>query len=275
MLRHGHHEILRHFQGSKHFPRDQRLRLDTPVGEVLYFESNPVSPADLERQRDRIKRAPFIVRDREYHFSEDVIVDKSGAVDPNLAGMAKVSFLIKVLRQGGSYELVYQFWAQFTLSAGWVNVEVTWSPDHVLRTYQDVCIYFVACLVHFAQGDVAPDPVTWHQLGQTAWEQRHWIWRAGWGNVVHPAHMGETCVPDVVRGESEIVQWWSSAWSYRFGSHSRCPWPQRVCGSGYWWLKCPRRSIHQLFGYWVSAKNDRLPSLLSSSVETMPATDCL
>ena len=26
VLTHGHHEILRHFQGSKHFPRDQRLR---------------------------------------------------------------------------------------------------------------------------------------------------------------------------------------------------------------------------------------------------------
>ena len=30
ILTHGRHEVLRHFQGSKHFPGDQRLRLETP-----------------------------------------------------------------------------------------------------------------------------------------------------------------------------------------------------------------------------------------------------
>ena len=30
VLNHGHHETLRHFQDSKHFPRDQRLRLEPP-----------------------------------------------------------------------------------------------------------------------------------------------------------------------------------------------------------------------------------------------------
>ena len=34
VLTHGHHEILRHFQGSKHFPREQRLRLETPSWEI-------------------------------------------------------------------------------------------------------------------------------------------------------------------------------------------------------------------------------------------------
>ena len=37
VLTHGHHEILWHFQGSKHFPRDQRLRLETPGWEVLDY----------------------------------------------------------------------------------------------------------------------------------------------------------------------------------------------------------------------------------------------
>ena len=62
----------------------------------------------MERQREEIMRAPLIVRDREHPFSEDVIVDKTGAVDPNLGVMAKVSSLIEVLRLGGSYELVYR-----------------------------------------------------------------------------------------------------------------------------------------------------------------------
>ena len=84
-----------------------------------------MSPAEMERKRQRILRAPLGVKDREYLFSEEVIVDETGAVDPNLGIMARVFFsLIEVLRLGGSYELVYQLWAQFTLSAVRVNVEV-------------------------------------------------------------------------------------------------------------------------------------------------------
>ena len=35
VITHGHHEVLRHFQGSRHFARDQRLRLETPGWRVL------------------------------------------------------------------------------------------------------------------------------------------------------------------------------------------------------------------------------------------------
>ena len=147
VLTHGHHEILRHFQGSKHFPRDQRLRLETPSWEVLDYEGNVMSPAEVERQREKIMRAPLVVRDREYPFSEDVIVDETGAVDPNLGVMAKVSSLIEVVRLGGSYELVYLLWAQFTLSAVRVNVDVTWARDEVLvSSYRLLRMFYVACV---------------------------------------------------------------------------------------------------------------------------------
>ena len=147
VLTHGHHEILRHFQGSKHFPRDQLLRLETPSWEVLDYEGNIMSPAEVERQREKIMRAPSVVRDREYPFSEDVIVDETGAVDPNLGVMAKVSSLIEVLRLGGSYELVYRLWAQFTLSAVRVNVDVTWSRDEVLVSiFSLLRVFYVACV---------------------------------------------------------------------------------------------------------------------------------
>ena len=96
-----------------------------PGWKVLDYEGNAVSPAEVERQREMTMRAPLVVRDSEFSFSEDVIVDGTGAVDPNLGIMAKVSSLIEVLRLGGSYELVYQIWAQFTLSAVRVNVDVT------------------------------------------------------------------------------------------------------------------------------------------------------
>ena len=93
------------------------------------------------------------MRDREYPFSEDVIGDETGAVDPNLGVMAKVSSLIEVLRLGGSYELVYRLWVQFTLSAVRVDVDVTWSRDEVLVSsytfapyiLRGLCIQFVYC----------------------------------------------------------------------------------------------------------------------------------
>ena len=147
VLTHVHHKILRHFQGSKHFPRDQRLRLETPSWEVPDYKGNIMSPAEVERQLQKIMRAPLVVRDREYPFSEDVIVDEAGAVDPNLGVMAKVLSLIEVLRLGGSYELVYRLWAQFTLSAVRVNVDVTWSRDEVLLSiYFLLRILYVACV---------------------------------------------------------------------------------------------------------------------------------
>ena len=147
VLTQDHHEILRHFQGSKHFPRDQRLRLKTPSWEVPDYEGNVMSPAEVERQRERIMRAPLVVRDREDLFSEDVIVDETGAVDPNLRVMAKVSSLIVVLRLGEIYELVFRLWAQFTLSAVRVNVNVTWSRDEVLvSSYRLLRMFYVACV---------------------------------------------------------------------------------------------------------------------------------
>ena len=132
VLTHGHRNFLRHLQGSKKFSRDQRLRLEMTGWEVWDYGGNAMSPAKVERQREKTTRAPLVVRDREYPFSEDVIIVESGAVDPNLGIMSKVSSLTEVLRLGGSYELVYQLWAQFPLSAVRVNVDVTWSRNRVL-----------------------------------------------------------------------------------------------------------------------------------------------
>ena len=134
VLTHGMHEILRHYQGTKHFPRDQRLRLETPGWRVLDFEGNVMRDEEVARQRDRILRGPLVVRDREYPSAEDLIADSNGAVDASLPVLAKVSSLVEVLRLGGSYELVHQLWSQFTLVASQKNVDVTWSRDEVLVT---------------------------------------------------------------------------------------------------------------------------------------------
>ena len=132
VLTHGPHEVLRLFQGVKHFACDQRLRLETPGWRLLDFEGNLLKESDLERRRESFLGGPLVIRDREYPFAEDLIVDDSGAPDAKLPVLAKVSSLVEVLRLGGSYELVHQLWSQFTLTASRVNIDVTWYRDQVL-----------------------------------------------------------------------------------------------------------------------------------------------
>ena len=66
VLTHGHHEVLRHFQGRRHFARDQRLRLETPGWRVLDFQGNPLTEDELEQQREKIQKGPLVVRDSEH-----------------------------------------------------------------------------------------------------------------------------------------------------------------------------------------------------------------
>ena len=112
VLIHGHHEVLQPFQGSRHFARDNRLRLETPGWCVLDFHGNPSSEDELERQREKIRKGPLIVRDREHPFAEDLITDEAGAVGPQLAVLTKVSFLVDALRMRGSNELIEKLWAE-------------------------------------------------------------------------------------------------------------------------------------------------------------------
>ena len=132
VLTHGPHEVLRHFQGVKHFTQDQWLRLETPGWRVLGFEGNPFTESELERRRETILRGLLVISDREYFFAEDLIVDDSGAPDAKLPVFAKVSSLAQVFRLCGSSELVQQPWSQFTLTASRVNIDVKWSRDEVL-----------------------------------------------------------------------------------------------------------------------------------------------
>ena len=132
VLTHGSSEVLRHFQGIRHFARDQRFRFETPGWRVLGFNGKPLTEDELERQHEKILRAPLVVRDREYPYREDLIPDASGNTDPQLPALAKVSSLVDVLQLGGSYELVERLWERFVLTASRVNVSVTWSRNEVL-----------------------------------------------------------------------------------------------------------------------------------------------
>ena len=148
VLTHGHHEVLRHFQGRRHFARDQRLRLETPEWRVLDFQGNPLTEDELEQQREKIQKCPLVVRDREHPFAEDLISDEAGVIDPQLPVLTKVSCLVDGLKMGGSYGLIDKLWAQFVLTAGPVKLEVAWTRDEVLVCSVDFRNPFVSVLIH-------------------------------------------------------------------------------------------------------------------------------
>ena len=181
VLTHGPHEILRHFQGVRHFARDQRLRLETPGWRVLDFEGNPLTESELERRKEQILRGLLVVRDREYPFAEDVTVDESGAPDTILPVVAKMSSLIEVLPLGGPYDLVHQLWSQFTLTASRVNIDVTWSWDEVLvssfvsvvTTYSCSSAHWCCVLVDHSEWNVPAHPFSGIQLGEGSRALQH------------------------------------------------------------------------------------------------------
>ena len=213
VLTHGPHEILRHYQGVKHFARDQRLRLESPGWRVLNFEGNPLSESELERQKEHVFRGPLVVRDREYPFAEDLIVDVSGAPDATLPVVAKVSSLIKILRLGGPYELVNQLWSQFTLMASRVNVDVAWSRDEVLvgisslvvATYTCSLIYWCCVLIDHFERNVPPHPCSRVRLGEESWEVQHRVRRTRFRNLGHGADMGKVHFPTCLCCRTEPV----------------------------------------------------------------------
>ena len=148
VLFHGHHEVLRHFQGRRHFARDQRLRLETPGWRVLDFQGNPLEEDELERQRESILKGPLVVRNQEHPFAEDLISYEAGVIDPQLPVLTKVSCLVDALKMGGSYGLIEKLWAQFVLTTGPVKREVAWTRDEILVGSVDFRNPFVSFLIY-------------------------------------------------------------------------------------------------------------------------------
>ena len=145
---HEHHEVLRHFQGSRHFALDQRLRLETPGWRVLDFDGNPLNEDELERRREKIRMGALVVRDREHPVAEDLITDEAGVVDPQFPVPTKVSCLVDSLKTGGSYGLIEKLWAQFVLTAGPVNTEVAGTQNEFLVGSVDFWNRVVSFLIH-------------------------------------------------------------------------------------------------------------------------------
>ena len=92
VLTHGHHEVLRHFQGSRRFAHDQRLRLKTPGWRVLDFHGNPSSEDELERQGEKIRKGHLVVHDREEAWTRNEVLVGSVGFRNHF-----VSFLIHIV----------------------------------------------------------------------------------------------------------------------------------------------------------------------------------
>ena len=131
VLTHGHHEMLRYFHGSRHFARDQRLRLETTGWPVLDFHGSALSEDELKRQRRKLRKVPFrcvtvsIHLRRTWSLMGLVLLTRS-------CQFSQMFCLVDALRMGGSYEPVEKLWAQFALTAGPVNTEVSWTSDEIL-----------------------------------------------------------------------------------------------------------------------------------------------
>ena len=202
VLTHGPHEILRHYQGVKHFARDQRLNLETPGWRVLDFEGNPLSKSELERRKEHILRGPPVVRECEYPFAEALPV------------VAKVWSLVEILLLGAPYELVNQLWSQFTLIASRVNIDVAWSRDEVLvgfvlllvATYTCSLAYGCCVLVDHLEWNVPPPSCSRVWLGKGSWEVQHRVRGTRFRDLGYGgADMGKVHFPTCLRCRAEPV----------------------------------------------------------------------
>ena len=115
VLSYGSFDILRHYQGAKHFSMDQRLRLKTPGWRVPDFSGNPLPVDEIERQRVRIMRTPLVRRGREYFFARIYSLSGQSSV---LAGSCATGW--------------EHSWTKFSFTTSCVNIEVCWSRNEVL-----------------------------------------------------------------------------------------------------------------------------------------------
>ena len=131
VMTHGVHEILCLYQGTKHFPRHQRLRLETPVWRVVDFEGNPMRKKEVERQRERILRATSSEGYRISHFRRHDLAQfgfsrrESSRACQGFCFDWSIAFG-RELRTGPSGVI------SFHSDHGQVKADVTWSRDEAL-----------------------------------------------------------------------------------------------------------------------------------------------
>ena len=155
----------------------------------------------------------MVVRDREYRFGEDLIIDESGAPDAILPVVAKVSSLFEILRLGGPCELVNQLWSQFTLVGSRVNIDVAWSQDEVLvgivlllvATYTCSLAYWCCLLVNHLEWNVPLHSCLRLWLGKGSWKVQHRVRGTRFRDLRHGSDMGEVHISTCLRCRADPV----------------------------------------------------------------------
>ena len=282
VLTHGSHEVLGHFQGVKHFARYQRLRQETPGWWVLDFEGNPLSESELERRKKFILGGPLVIRDWEYPFAQDLIVNDSVAPDATIPAHAKVSSLIEVLRLGGPYELVHQLWSQLTLITSRVNIDVAWSRDEVfvgkflfhVSTYICALVYWCCVLFELFQRVQPSHPLSCVRLGEGTWPVQLWVWGARLRDLGDGADMGEVHISTCFCGGVEPIQHQYHFGGYDLGQNSGCCKSRYICCASARGSACAGTSFCKLFGKWVPGEARGTPHVWSPVTEALPPAKC-
>ena len=279
VVTHGHHEMLRQFQGSRHFAWDQRLRLETPVWRVLHFYGNPLCEDELEQQKGKFKKGLHVVPVFKHPFAENLIADGAGAVDPQSPVLTNVCCLLDALRVGGSYQLAKKLWVQFVLTGGRVNTQVAWNRGKVLVgsvIFRSQFVSFqihnvVLLLVNHFNRNAAPKYGTHGWVGSSSPFVQFGI-RGAWCDTVDlHANLEERHLSSGCRGRvrpflqvcyARIVSAWLSCGCYGwFGVPCCC----------FWWVARVGWHLRRLFGQSGRSDAGWVTHLGFETPEAMPA----
>ena len=209
-------------------------------------------------------------------------MDDSGAPDATLQVLAKVSSLIEVLQLCGPYELVYQLWSQFTLTASRMNIDMTWCCDEVLvgnfllhvSTYLCALAYCCCVLVDHFERDVPPQPFSCVRLSEGAWAEQHRVRRAQLGNLCDGADVGKVHISSCLCCGVEPIQRQYHPGAYDSGKNSGCCRSRCICCVSAWMSACSGRSFCKLSGKWVPCQASGLPHVCNPVAEALPPLDC-
>ena len=102
VLTHGLHEVRRHFQGSRHFARNQRLSLETSRWSVLGFVGNPLNGDELEGQKSKLRRDHLVVRNQEQPIAEGLFAEGACAVNQSCRYLQRCRVLCMCRREAAT-----------------------------------------------------------------------------------------------------------------------------------------------------------------------------
>ena len=179
--------------------------------------------------------------------------------------------------------MVHQLGCQFTLIAGQVNVDVTWSRDEVLvsgfflpyYTCSSRLFIVVLLLVNHLQWHETPLFEKGVHLGKGEWLLRHRICGVGRAHVGVHSVLGQQPIASRLRINSGSVQQqlqWGGGCAGR--NHWR-NWSRCSCGVSAGRSTCACGGLRKLLGQWIWAKTYRVSIVWLALFPTLPSQDCV